>query len=214
MRTVMTEEEVAAASKLDDLAKIEAGDLASGFERFDPLVVDTARLFVCELAFQQYQTFAEKFDSGNSAALREMLDECWRCNSEGAQLPSVEQIRLWLDRAEIDEEDWDHPSAGDAGAALCAIDACLAYPGTDRIDALRTGLESLLLHSVKRTIDEQVETGGAVEELLHQVQSQNQTVSPFLSQQVRTVLEAAQRFSGNRLALIEWTQNFLRSESR
>lgn len=170
MQPVMTNEEMVAAARLDDYAKSRAGLLGERASHYSNDVVDALRLFVCEMAYQRYVPFAEKFGAGNAETLRKLLNECWDSIRAGEPFPKVEVIKSKIDGAEFDDADWDHPIASDAVSALCIIDACLICID-ERPVCLSNGIELLLGNSIKKMIDACAESGGDLNKLTDAIES-------------------------------------------
>lgn len=195
MRTHMTENEIDLASELDELAIVKASSLGAQFAKFSDLVIDTARLLVCELAFEQYLSFATRFHTGNSNTLRKLLDAFWLSLTLKSPFQDSNYVKNHLDEAEIQEGDWDDPSAGDAAAALCIIEACLREANTseDRVLALEDGIGVSLKNEIKKQIDECIKSGGAISDLSGSIESGSVLLQ--VETALISVLQKAEKFN-------------------
>lgn len=173
MRNILTDSEILAASRMDDVAIAKATQLGNRIQDVSDSVIDLFRVAVCELAFRQYLPFARKFQAGNPQALRQLLDGFWLAIETKMPFPSSETCQEQLGAAAIDLESWSHSSATDAAMALCVIDATVgeASRALGRNATLVAGLESLFGFGVKKMIDDCLLSGGDLVSLAESVES-------------------------------------------
>lgn len=204
MRVVMSELEMIAADKLDNFARERAIYLLKQFESLPTLAVDIVRLIVCELAFQLYLPFVNKFSVGDKIALRQLLDRAWLSLTEREEFPDAAFVQDRLNDAELTEDDWDDLSAADAVAAICIIDACLGDLGSNsnHSAALASGMEMLFVHEVKKMMDDCARTNGALEELAVSVESGKAAIPS--EQSLLSALKSASNFEKNSDQFLGW----------
>ena len=197
MRNFMTDSEILAASKLDEIATSKAHALGEKIAKYSDLVVDTVRVVVCELAFRWYLPFALKFQVGDHNALRQLLDDCWQSVNGKKSFPLPDFVQDQLDDAAIDTDDWDHPSAVDAVAALCVIDSSIgrSSKSLDHVVALINGLELLFRSDVKQMIDSCAASDALLENVACSVQA-GTTLIP-IEEDLEKVLEMAEKFGSD-----------------
>lgn len=198
---IMTDDEVMASFMVDEFAMTRASEMASQVENLDFRVIDAVRVYLCELCFKEYLVFSNKFNVGDAIALRKLLDECWERIHQGASLPLPESVRDILNSAEFDWEDWDHPLAGKAVAALCIMDASLVQSIGARLAGLRAGLEALMWNVAHDLIDR----AGADDSLVTLPQALKSGAVLFpVGQPLVTVLEAAQSAGNSPETFAKW----------
>lgn len=209
MRVLMSELEMVAAERLDNIARERVIYLIKQFESLPTLAVDIVRLIVCELAFQLYLPFVNRFSVGDKMALRQLLDRAWLSLTESEEFPDVAFVQARLNDAEFTEDDWDDLSAADAVAAICIIDACLGDLGgnSNHSATLASGMEMLFVHEVKKMIDDCARANEALEELAVSIESGKVVIAG--EQLLLSVLKSASSFENNSDQFLGWAiQNF------
>ena len=204
MRVLMSELEMIAADRLDNFARERAINLRKQFEFLPTLAVDAVRLIVCELAFQLYLPFVNKFSVGNKMALRQLLDRAWFSLIEKEELPEATFVQDRLNDAELTEDDWDDLSATDAVAAICIIDACFDNLGgnSNHLAALSSGMEMLFVHEVKKMMDDCARSNEDLEELAVSVES-GKAIIPS-EQLLLSVVKRASSVENNSDQFLDW----------
>lgn len=173
MRYVMTDNEVSLVFDLENFVDQKASQLCAPFFESAPEVIDAIRILVCEYAFRAYVPFAKRFNAGNSAVLRNLLDKLWECIDKGMSFPDAESIQSRLNEAGFDYDDWSHESASDAVAAICIFETCLSFSesSSDRFAALNAGASLLFRAEVHHTISNCAVANGELATLAESVKS-------------------------------------------
>jgi hypothetical protein len=133
----MTDEEMAATSRLEDLVSAECGSLASSVAELGSQAVDALRLQICSHQLAIYKKFSTKYRAGNCSPLESLLTE----GGDGAF--DAQRVAAALDAMEVDFDDWGDDLAHDAGIAICTIDETLilSEQRRDAVAALARGME-------------------------------------------------------------------------
>ena len=203
----MTDDEIVSATRLDELATKKASSLGRHFSKFPDSVVDAIRLLVCELAFKSYSSFSTRFHAGNSNALRQMLDALWLSLISKNSFQDSNFVQSHLNDAEIQEEDWDVPSASDAVVSLCIFEACLRDAQTfqERLLALEDGIGIQIRHAIKKQIDECATTGGLLSELADSIESGMRLIPT--EESLLTTLHRAKEFEDDPEHFVNWASH-------